>query len=296
MIGSITPALFKAMFLILAHYNDQLARRVYEFLCNKHGAQSTRFLTSDDLAITTRWMLHHEGSQVRTEMRWSDGQLSSDSISAVFNRLRFVTVPHFVAADTADREYAVMEMHALLLSWLASLDCVVINRPNPRSLGGALRGPAEWLLLAGRAGLTSRGMRFTSSARRFPLQQYEPLVPIDGAGLVGETTLTPTAKSILGNVPVHFMEPISAERRRILVIGDETYGADVPASLRRGCVELARQADATLVEFTFAKKTTEDDWAFCSADLFPTELEGNEVEQLVRLLETETKAASAKLR
>ena len=284
------------MFLILANYNDQLAHRVYELLCNKHGAQSIRFLTSDDLAITTRWVLHHEGSKVRTELRWSDGGISSDSISAVFNRLRFVSVPHFLEAETADREYAVMEMHALLLSWLASLECVVINRPNPRSLGGALRGPAEWLLLAGRTGLPSRGMRFTSSARRFPLQQYEPLVPADGAGLLGETALTPTIRSILGNAPVHFMEPISAERRRVLVIGDETYGADVPASLRQGCVELARLADTTLVEFTFAKKNTEDDWAFCSAELYPTELDGSEVEQLVRLLETEAKAVCATLR
>src|SRR5215204_2183638 len=104
------------MFLILAHYGDQLAQRVYELLCSKHGASSTRLLTSDDLAITTRWALHQEGSQVRTEMSWSDGRLSSDAISAVFNRLRFVTLPQFVEADTVDREYAVMEMHAFVLS------------------------------------------------------------------------------------------------------------------------------------------------------------------------------------
>lgn len=278
------------MFLILAHYGDQLAQRVYELLCNKHGTLSTRLVTSDELAITTCWALHQEGSEVRTEMRWSDGRLSSDSISAVFNRLRFVTVPQFVEADTVDREYAVMEMHAFLLSWLSSLKCVVINRPNPRSLGGALRGPAEWLLLAGRAGLTSRGMRFTSSARRFPLHQYEPLVPVDGSGLVGETALTTTAKSVLGNAPVHFMEPISSERRRILVLGDETYGDDIPAPLRHGCVELARKAGATLVEFTFAKKPTQDDWVFDSADLFPSDLNGNEVDQLVRLLESQRPA------
>ena len=280
------------MFLILAHHGDQLAQRVYELLCNRHGAQSTRLLTSDDLAITTRWALHQEESQVRTEMRWLDGRLNSDSIRAVFNRLRFVTMPQFIEADVIDREYAVMEMHAFLLSWLSSLECVVVNRPNPRNLSGALRGPAEWLLLAGRAGLTSRGLRFTSSARRFPRHEYEALVPIDGAGLIGETGLTPTPKSILGNAPVHFLEPVSSERSRILVVSDKTYGADVPEPLRRGCVDLAREAGASLVEFTFAKKTVQDEWVFCSADLFPPDLERNEVEALVRLLETETRRSA----
>jgi hypothetical protein len=196
-------------------------------------------------------------------------------------------LPQFVEADAVDREYAVMEMHAFLLSWLSSLKCVVINRPNPRSLGGAIRGPAEWLLLAGRAGLTARGMRFTSSARRFPLHQYESLIPTEGAGLVGETALTTTAKSILGNAPVHFLEPLRSERRRILVLGDEAYGVDVPTHVRRGCVQLARQAGATLVEFTFAKTATQDDWMFFNADIFPSDLERHEVEQLVRLLESE---------
>jgi hypothetical protein len=280
------------MFLILAQYDDQLARRVYELLCQKHGPKSTRLLSGDDLAIGTRWTLHQEGTLVRTEMHWADGQLSSDSIKAVFNRLRFVTVPQFVEAGTVDREYAVLEMHAFLLSWLSSLNCVVVNRPNPRSLSGELRGTAELLLLAGRAGLVSRGMRFTSSARRFPLPDYEPLVPIDGAGLLSDTALTPTAKSILGSSPVHFLEPIGSERRRVLVLGDETYGDEMPAGVRNHCMKLARQFGTALVAFTFAKKTTGGDWVFCNADFFPPDLEGNEAEQLARLLEIGTSRPS----
>jgi hypothetical protein len=272
------------VFLILAQYDDLVAKSVYDHLCDKHGPQSTRFLTADDLAIRTSWTLHQEGSMLRTEMRWSDGQqLSSDTITAVLNRLRFITVPQFVDASEADREYAVMEMHAFLLTWLAGLECSVVNRPNPRSLGGELRGTAEWLLLAARAGLPSRRMRFATSARRFPLSNFEAMVPIDGSGLVGQTTLVPTTKSILGNAPVHFMEPVGLEARRVLIIGEQSYGDNVDASLRNRCLELARASGVTLVEFTFFVEG--DKWIFCAANPFPAGLHENEVRKLVELLE-----------
>lgn len=274
------------MFLILAQYDDLVAKSVYEELCQTHGLDNTRLLTADDLAIRTSWALHQEGSIVRTEMRCADGQrISSDNITAVFNRLRFVTAPQFVDASLEDREYAVMEMHAFLLSWLSGLECIVINRPNPRSLGGELRGNAEWLLLAGREGLPSRRMRFATSARRFPVSNFEAMVPIDGSGLVGETTLVPTTKSILGIAPVHFLEAVGPERSRVLIIGEQSHGDNVDAPLRNRCLQLARETGVTLVEFTFARENNGNKWLFCGANPFPASLRENEVKELVQLLE-----------
>jgi len=153
------------MFLVLAHYGDQLARSVYDRLSEKHGADNARLLTSDDLALGTRWALRHEGQRMRTEMHFADGaQLLSDDITAVFNRLRFTTMPNFAESSEEDRDYAVMEMHAFLLSWLAGLKCAVVNHASPRSLGGDARSRAEWLLLAARAGLAAQAMRFATSA------------------------------------------------------------------------------------------------------------------------------------
>jgi hypothetical protein len=276
------------MFLVLAHHADLLARTVYDLLCKRRGGESTRLLTGDDLALNARWTLRQDGSRVRSEMHLPDGsRLSSGEFTAIFNRLRFATVPQFTEAGAADREYAVMEMHAFLLSWLAGLKCLVINAPSPRSLGGEMRGTGEWLLLAGRVGLPSRRMRFATNARRFSKLHYDPFVPLEGAGLLVESALNPTARAIIGSAPVHFLEPLGADRRRILVIGEKAQG-DLPARLLEGCLRLARAGGCSLVEFTFARAATEGDWVFCDANPFPQNLERDEAEALVSLLESPT--------
>jgi len=87
-------------------------------------------------------------------IRLRDGRrIASDIPAAVLNRLSFLppAAPGQVAED--DRDYAVQEMNALSLSWLAALPGPVVNRPTPQGLGGAWRHPAHWIALAARAGL-----------------------------------------------------------------------------------------------------------------------------------------------
>ncbi|MEO5794433.1 MAG: hypothetical protein ABIQ42_05045 [Rhodoferax sp.] len=52
--------------------------------------------------------------------------LHSAQIRAVFNRIQHLPVPQFSQAHAKDRDYAAMELQALVLSWLAACgDCVV---------------------------------------------------------------------------------------------------------------------------------------------------------------------------
>ncbi len=52
--------------------------------------------------------------------------LHSGQIRAVFNRIQHLAVPQFSQAHPKDRDYAAMELQALVLSWLAACgDCVV---------------------------------------------------------------------------------------------------------------------------------------------------------------------------
>lgn len=275
------------MFLILANPGDPLADRVHEALRARHGASGARLLTSEELALA-RWGLRQDGPCVRTEMRLADGAtLASQEIRAVLNRLRCVAAPQLAEAGPEDREYAVMEMHAFLLSWLASLDGPVVNPAGPRHLGGDGIGAAEWLLLAGRAGLAARGMRITTNARQFPRARAEPFVPLDGAGLAAGAVLRPVSRAILGSSPAHLLEPVGEERRRIVVIGSRAYGSeDLPAPLREGCVRLACAAGRSLLEILFARSLDDGAWKVCAAGSFPQDLEEDELAALLRLLES----------
>ncbi|MCA1629258.1 MAG: hypothetical protein LC774_02615 [Acidobacteria bacterium] len=277
------------MFLVLAHYDDRLAARVHERLRARHGAARARLLTADDLALGTRWALRQDGARVDVTMRLADDtHVRSTEIDAVFNRLRFAAAPHFAAAPDADRDYALMETHAFLLSWLAALPRVV-NRASPRGLGGAVRGAAEWLLLAGRAGLPARGMRFATSARSFPKPGFDPHIPLDGAGLAAGAVVRSTSRATLGKAPAHFLEPVGGECRRVLVIGAHAHGGDLTPALRDGCLRLAREAGCALAEFWFARAGdgagADAGWQFCGGSSFPADLPETETGALVALLE-----------
>ncbi|HLL76672.1 MAG TPA: hypothetical protein VK421_15565 [Pyrinomonadaceae bacterium] len=273
------------MFLVLAHHGDPLAARVYERLRARHGATRARLLTADDLALSTRWALRQDGERVETLMSFPDGtRISSAEIAAVFNRLCHAVAPHFAAAPEADRDYALMETHAFLLSWMAALPRV-INPARPRGLGGDVRGVAEWLLLAGRAGLPARGMRFATSARLFPKPAYEAHVPLEGAGLALGSPVRPASRATLGSAPAHFLEPVGEERRRIVVVGSRAYGDGLPPKLADKCLRLAREVGCELAEFSFARATEGSGWRFCGGGSFPFDLPEPETGALVELLE-----------
>jgi hypothetical protein len=89
---------------------------------------------------------------VRTRLRFQDGlEVGDAQLSGVFNRLGgFYVAP---GRSSGDAEYAACEWNALLLSWLVSLRCPVLNRPRPVSGLGGYRSLGAWRHLAYQAGL-----------------------------------------------------------------------------------------------------------------------------------------------
>jgi hypothetical protein len=80
-----------------------------------------RIVTPEELVLAPSWAHVIDEAGARTRIRLANGEVIGDPQPvAVFNRLRFATAIQFDAAATADREYATMELHALLQSWLAS--------------------------------------------------------------------------------------------------------------------------------------------------------------------------------
>ena len=284
------------MFLILAHAEDLTALQVRNALTERHGHTQVRMLTAEDLALSTQWFHQQEERQVKTLLRLADGLLlSSDSIKVVFNRLRYVTMPHFDTAKPVDRDYAVGEMFALLLSWLASLSCPVVNRVSVRGLGGAELGLAEWLLLAGKAGLPTRRLRFTTNSRLFFRKSFVPYVPSEGASLSKAESFQPALVPVLGQSPALFLEPVAEEVLRVLVVGNKTF-PDVISELTGNCLRLARMSGCDLIECFFARPQPSraivdrgEEWTFCNANHFPHALDGREVAAIVEMLESKAK-------
>jgi len=247
-------------FLILAAQGDTGATRVHAALQARHGPDAVVLASGEALALAPLWAhrLKPTGA-MDTDLRLADGtRLPSSDIAVVLNRLRFVALPHWAAARPVDRDYATMEMHALLLSWLASLPCPVLNPPSARGLAGAERPLAEWLLLAGEAGLPARAYHGTTK---------------------------PAGQGV-------FLEPVApVPPCRVLVAGDAVVGnalALLPPDGAERCRRLAQRSGCPLLECLFAPAASggsTTDWRFCGANLLPDLADTAALSAVVALLE-----------
>jgi hypothetical protein len=224
-------------YLLIAPAGDEVAIRVFLHLKARHGANSVQLISSEELVMAPRWKFFLDSAAAQSHIELVSGLvLESHAIGAVYQRIRYAQAPHFTGAAKADLDYAVSEMHALLLAWLASLPCRVTNPPHPMGLGGMERRLMDWLLLGAQLGL--------------------PVVEL-------EWTSTPEATK-------EVMETLSLERRSVLVAGDSVLG-DVPDGLDAACVRLAKLAGCTLLEIFFARAG--DHWRFCGATPYPADPE-----------------------
>ena len=169
--------------------------------------------------------------------------LDNALVRGAVNRLTGVAAELGAASD--DRDYAVQELYALLLSWLHSLPAPVVNRPAPQGLGGAWRHSSRWVQLAARAGLPVKDYRRTSADPRAVLYSDPPLVP--------------------PGTPV----------QTVLVLAGHAAGPPVPRSIAEGCRRLAELASTTLLGVDLALDE-EGAWTFAGATPLPDLISGGE--------------------
>jgi hypothetical protein len=272
-----------ARYLVLAHPADQTAIAVASALRQRHGAAAVEWRSPGELACAARWDHRVSAAGVKTEIRMDDGSLLADGApSVVFNRAAYVDPPQFFGAATADRDYARMEMFALLLSWLANPGCPVVNRPAPNALAGSTYRPPMWHRLAQISGLTSAGLMATSSTRRFPA----------GRTAIRRADITHAVAPDNDGRPrpndfAWFSEPVSAERLSLLTVGGRVPAAAAPAALVEPCRRLAQLADTDILRIDLvASADAPSGWAFTGADSCPEATEPGSVLRIVDLLET----------
>jgi hypothetical protein len=274
-------------FLILAHAGDEMAVRVAATLLGRHSPTDVKLVSAGEIVFAPRWVHALGEGPVASWVTLHDGTvIGGESPALVFNRLRGVEMPQFAAASPADREYAVMEMLALVLSWLKSLVCPVINAPSPQGLGGQVRGALAWQLLAAKSGLPTLPLRLTSSSRRYhaPDLIFHPADSL-GAALSAGGRLPP------GNVPAQFAGPVGSAAMSVLIAGRRVVGR-VPPELVNGCLELARRANTEILLAHFASAVDAPfGWVFTSADPMPVLTGPAETSAIVELLESRAAGA-----
>lgn len=256
--------------LILAHPDDRVALRVYAWLRKRHGRGTVEIVSDEELVFARRWHHHIDSEDVRTEIELARGiRLDSDEIGVVLNRLRLVDRGHFAGAREADGQYAVMETHAMWLSWLASLPCPVVNPATPRGLCGPDRGEAEWLHLAGRAGLLTRGWHLSTNARRFGNRDDVPYPVSLGWDEREAPGLRPR---MLQREPSLFLEPVEDGRSCMTVAGDSVVGP-LAGMWDQELRALSEASRCTLMQVGFALRSRgardlPEDWRVCDASGF----------------------------
>lgn len=177
------------------------------------GLSPLQWLNAETLAYSRQWLHAVSDEAVSAEVVLADGRrIRGDGIRGVLNRTAAAPIAATLLADPADRDYAAQEFMAFFVSWLHALPGQIVNRPTPLGLCGAWRHRAEWMWLAGQAGLPTPLYRQTDDD--------EP---------IGET-----------GTPV----------QTALVIGERVIAA--PPELHAGCLRLAALAacDVLGVDFT----------------------------------------------
>ena len=111
-------------------------------------------VSTEELGSALRFDLRLDRRFRSVRIDLADGRrISSTELSGVLNRLQTVPAGQLGRAAASERTYAQAELEALHVSWLAALECPVINRPKPHGLCGAYRSDLEWTMLAAQAGL-----------------------------------------------------------------------------------------------------------------------------------------------
>ena len=144
----------KRQILILAHASDEGAHLVAAHLAAQIGPEGVSVLRPEMLGLA-RWShrVNRDGATVtRIDLR-SGAQLASGSIGAVLNRIRHLALPQFRNASPKDRDYANMELQAVVASWLTELGSRAIHSVRHHCSLSPGIPRLRWASAAARAGI-----------------------------------------------------------------------------------------------------------------------------------------------
>ena len=238
--------------LVLAPAADRGAAGVAAALAGLLPGNRWAWITAEAIeAAALSWRL--AGSAAEAVLRLPGGtRLAPEAADVLLDRLPPANPPAFAAARAEDRAYALGEAAAIRHAWLAALPARVVNPPLAIA-GWADPGPLPWLHLAARARLPARRAVAACPGREAGRAPDMLATEIDGARW-GSVHPAATAALLPGSVPQLQLERLGPPVRTVLVCAGRVLG-EVPEPIRAGCLRLAEEAGASLLEAGFGVGT-----------------------------------------
>lgn len=251
--------------LILAHAADAGAELVAASAVRRFGAHAVRILRPEVLSLAS-WS-HRVDSHGRatTRLTWPNREpIEDDGVAAVLNRIRYLPLPRFHRAPAKDRDYASLEMQALVTSWLSGFGARVVHVVRAHPWLTPVLPCQHWSVAAAACGLPVARRTISSSLRAFGLHSRR--MPAEPCGSDGESVTSSAAAF-----------------SKVLVAGTRTGGSLSP-TFGPPCARVARTLGFPLLEFRFA--IAQDSTALVEVDPFPSLLEPWAPELVVDLMES----------
>ena len=264
-----------ARLLVIADADDFGARAVAAAFTTLHGSASVEVVVAAELTTTATWEHRIRSGRAVSRVQLADGRVFGDSPAAVvLNRVRVVAGPQF--STPTDREYAGMELHALLLSWLAGLACPVFNPPAPAGLGGLRRSELDWLAVGSRLGLPVRTVRVTTDQRG----GYHLGMHATGAG--GSRAHEPPGPTLLQDGPPYRWSEAALATATALVTGRRVI--DAPPGTTAMCRRLSAGVECPVLQVSLAREEARG-WVIAGADPLPELTDPDHVTAVVDLVD-----------
>jgi hypothetical protein len=243
--------------LVVADASDRGAHAVARLVATRHGAHAVRTVAPAILTTAAVWQHRIVGGRPETSLGLPDGTWLADPPAAVvLNRTRWVIAPPM--HSDADRQYAVMELHAVLLSWLAGLDALVVNPPAPSNLAGVGTTDLDLLAQLARHGLPVRTIELTTQRRA-----AAPPLPVQAD-------------------PPYRWCPEPCGRARVLVAGSAAIGG--PPEVERLCREVAEVLGCPVLEVSLVREAARG-WVVSAVDPLPALDAPAEVQAVADMIE-----------
>ena len=247
------------MYLVIGHDSDPLSQGVATAL-RDHGHEVA--LTPEPLSAagTFTWALetHRSESQIRG---LSGHGIPSDELQGVLVRALGgpLTRDGWAAEDFA---YVQAEVHALLLAWLWSLPCRVVNRMSADLWFRPQRAYPEWHPLLVRCGLPAPAAQITNlldAARTFAaasdgVMTYAPLTSAARYPVATDHDWEELGK-VMAVVPVCLVEPCSDAAHYACLIGNEVVwdGRADPGAAEREVFQHGLRRLAAMLRLDFVQ-------------------------------------------
>jgi hypothetical protein len=217
--------------LILAHATDSGAESVAALAVRRLGPHAVRMVRPEVLGVASWSHRVDPRGKAATRILLPHGEPIEDAcVGAILNRIRYLPVPRFHRASAKDRDYAALEMQALVASWLAGLGTRVVHVVREHPWLTPLLPPQHWAAPAAACGLPV-AFRAVATSSRASLLRNRPVVREQhGAAVTSEVT---------------------GAAATVLVAGNRA-GGPLSSSFGPHCLRTARMLGFPLLEFRFA--------------------------------------------